>query len=196
MSAPQNPAERDSVGKALARTANPAHAASLLRRALVCLRTRGWQALWRETFYRLCLVFGKEPWQLRADVPLRKELREAGVEYFVVKNTMLRLAVKETGLAGLADVLKGSTALAVSKEDPTAAARILNKFAEGSKGKFSLKSGYMEGKVLDEAELTAIAKLPDYKGMLSMFAGALTSTLSGLAVAMQAYVDKQEEPAA
>ena len=82
------------------------------------------------------------------------------------------------------------------KEDPTAAARILNKFAEASKGKFSLKSGYMEGKVLDEAELTAIAKLPDYKGMLSMFAGALTSTLSGLAVAMQAYVDKQEEPAA
>lgn len=127
------------------------------------------------------------------DTKLRKELREAGVEYFVVKNTMLRLAVKETGLA---DVLKGSTALAVSKEDPTAAARILNKFAEGSKGKFSLKSGYMEGKVLDEAELTAIAKLPDYKGMLSMFAGALTSTLSGLAVAMQAYVDKQEEPAA
>ena len=59
MSAPQNPAERDSVGKALARTANPAHAASLLRRALACLRTRGWQALWRETFYRLCLVFGK-----------------------------------------------------------------------------------------------------------------------------------------
>ena len=115
------------------------------------------------------------------DTKLRKELREAGVE---------------TGLAGLADVLKGSTALAVSKEDPTAAARILNKFAEASKGKFSLKSGYMEGKVLDEAELTAIAKLPDYKGMLSMFAGALTSTLSGLAVAMQAYVDKQEEPAA
>lgn len=75
MSAVRNPAERDSVGKALARTANPAHAASLVRRAAVCLRTRGWQALWRETFYRLCLVFGKEPWQLRADVPLRKELR-------------------------------------------------------------------------------------------------------------------------
>ena len=44
-------------------------------RAQPTLRTRGWQALWRETFYRLCLVFGKEPWQLRADVPLRKELR-------------------------------------------------------------------------------------------------------------------------
>ena len=52
MSAQQKPAERDSVGKALARTANPAHAASLLRRAFACLRTRGWQALWREIFYR------------------------------------------------------------------------------------------------------------------------------------------------
>jgi large subunit ribosomal protein L10 len=54
----------------------------------------------------------------------------------------------------------------------------------------------MEGKVMDAAETNAIAKLPNREGMLSMFAGALTSTLSGLAVAMQAYADKQEEPAA
>ena len=130
------------------------------------------------------------------DTKLRKELREAGIEYAVVKNTMLRLAVKDTDLAGLAESFTGSTALAVSKEDPIAAARILNKYAEASKGAFSLKGGYMEGSVLSLDELTSIAKLPDYKGMLSMFAGALTSTLSGLAVAMQAYVDKQEEPAA
>lgn len=130
------------------------------------------------------------------DTKLRAELREAGVEYSVVKNTMLRLAVKDSDLAGMSEVLTGSTALAISKEDPIAAARILNKFAEGSKKGFALKSGYMEGKVLDTDELSAIAKLPDHKGMLSMFAGALTSTLSGLAVALQAYVDKQEEPAA
>ncbi len=130
------------------------------------------------------------------DTKLRKELREAGVEYAVVKNTMMRLAVKDTELAGMADAFKGSTAVAISKEDPIAAARILNKYAEGSKGAFSLKAGYMEGKVLSLDELTAIAKLPDYKGMLSMFAGALTSTLSGLAVAMQAYVDKEEGSAA
>ena len=127
------------------------------------------------------------------DTKLRKELREAGVEYAVVKNTMLRLAVKDTDLAGMADTFTGATALATSKEDAIAAARILNKYAEGSKGKFSLKGGYMEGRVLSLDELSAIAKLPDYKGMLSMFAGALTSTLSGLAVAMQAYVDKQGE---
>lgn len=130
------------------------------------------------------------------DTKLRKELREAGVEYAVVKNTMLRLALKDTGLEGMDSVLEGATALAISADDPIAPARILNKYAEASKGKFSLKSGYMDGSVLDEASLNAIAKLPDYKGMLSMFAGALTSTLSGLAVAMQAYVDKQEESAA
>lgn len=131
------------------------------------------------------------------DTRLRAELREAGVEYAVVKNTMLRLAVKDSDIAGMSDALTGSTALAISKEDPIAAARILNKFAESSKKGFALKGGYMEGQVLSTDELSAIAKLPDLKGMLSMFAGALTSTLSGLAVAMQAYVDKQEgEPAA
>ncbi len=130
------------------------------------------------------------------DTKLRAELREAGVEYAVVKNTMLRLAIKDSDLANMADALKGSTAIAISKEDPIAAARILNKFAEGSKNGFALKAGYMDGKVMSVDEVNAIAKLPDYKGMLSMFAGALTGTLSGLAVAMQAYADKQEEPAA
>ena len=130
------------------------------------------------------------------DTKLRAELREAGVDYAVVKNTMLRLAVQDSDLAGMQDALTGSTALAISKEDPIAAARILNKFAEKSKTGFTLKGGYMEGHAMDAASVSAIAKLPDRNGMLSMFAGALTSTLSGLAVAMQAYVDKQEEPAA
>ena len=77
------------------------------------------------------------------------------------------------------------------------AARILCKYQDGDKSKkFVVKAGFMEGKVMDAAETNAIAKLPNREGMLSMFAGALTSTLSGLAVAMQAYADKQEEPAA
>lgn len=131
-----------------------------------------------------------------SDTKLRKELREAGVEYAVVKNTMLRLAVTGTELEGLCSALEGTTAVAISKEDPMAAARILVKYAEASKGKFSVKIGYMEGSVMAKEEVEAIAKLPGREGMLSMFAGALTSSLSGLAVAMQAYVDKMEEPAA
>ncbi|EJX01179.1 50S ribosomal protein L10 [gut metagenome] len=131
------------------------------------------------------------------DTKLRKELREAGVDYFVVKNTMLRLAIKGTELEGMADVLEGTTAIAIASEDRIAASRILCKFADASKGKFSVKTGYMDGKVMEKAEIEEIAKLPGLEGMLSMFAGALTSTLSGLAIAMQAYVDKsEEEPAA
>jgi len=134
---------------------------------------------------------------VEADTKLRKELREAGVEYAVVKNTMLRLAVKGTSLESLAESFKGDTAIAISKEDPIAAARILNKFAEADKSKsFTIKGGYMDGNVMSASEVCEIAKLPDLKGMLSMFAGALTSTLSGMAVAMQAYVDKQEGEAA
>ena len=132
------------------------------------------------------------------DTKLRKELREAGVEYMVVKNTMLRLAVKDTSIEGLTDSFTGDTAVAfATAEDPMAAARILCKYQDGDRSKkFVVKAGFMEGKVLSAAETNAIAKLPGREGMLSMFAGALTSTLSGLAVAMQAYVDKQEEPAA
>ncbi len=132
-----------------------------------------------------------------ADTKLRKELREAGVEYMVIKNTMLRLAVKDTAFEALAETFKGDTAVAFSKEDATIAANILNKFAEADKTKkFSLKGGFVEGQVMNAAEINAIAKLPNREGMLSMFAGALTSTLSGLAVAMQAYADKQDEAAA
>ena len=77
------------------------------------------------------------------------------------------------------------------------AANLLNKFAESTKNKeFQIKGGFVEGKLMSKEQMQQIAKLPGREGMLSMFAGALTSTLSGLAVAMQAYVDKQEEPAA
>ena len=130
------------------------------------------------------------------DTKLRKELREAGVEYEVIKNSMLRLAVKGTAYEDLAASFVGDTAVAFAKEDAIAAASILNKFQEADKTKrFTLKAGFMEGKALDNAQINAIAKLPSKEGMLSMFAGALKSTLSGLAVAMQAYADKQE-PAA
>jgi len=131
-------------------------------------------------------------------INVENELREAGVDYMVVKNTMLRLAVKGTSLEGLAEQFKGDTAIAFAHEaDPMSAARILCKYQDGDKSKkFVVKAGFMEGKAMNAAETNAIAKLPNREGMLSMFAGALTSTLSGLAVAMQAYADKQEEPAA
>lgn len=131
------------------------------------------------------------------DTALRRELREAGVEYSVVKNTMLHLAVQDTDYQAMDSVLTGSTALAIgTDEDNLAPARILSKYAEKSKGKFSIKSGYLEGKVVDAAEIDALAKLPNREALLSMFLSAITGNLRGLAVALNEIAEKKGEEVA
>lgn len=132
------------------------------------------------------------------DTKLRKELREAGVEYTVVKNTMLRLAVKGTKYEALTECFKGDTAIAISPEDPAAAARILCKFADADKTKrFAVKGGFCDGQVMDAAGIRSLSTMPNREGLLSMLAGSLSGIIGGLAVALQAVADKQEEtPAA
>ena len=127
------------------------------------------------------------------DTKLRRELREAGVEYTVVKNTMLRLALADLGYTEMEKVLEGSTAIAISKEDPIAAAKILGKYAEDSKGKFSIKAGYMDGKEMDVAEVQQLAKLPGKQELLSMLCSALQGNIRGLAVALNAIAEKNGE---
>ena len=135
---------------------------------------------------------------VEADTKLRKELREAGVHYMVVKNTMLRLAVKGTQYEGLTEYFKGDTAIALSPEDPAAAARILCKFADADKSKrFVVKGGFCDGQVMDAAGIKSLSTMPNREGLLSMLAGSLNGIIGGLAVAIQGIVDKQEEtPAA
>ena len=131
------------------------------------------------------------------DTKLRKELREAGVDYMVVKNTMLRLAVKGTQYEALADCFKGDTAIALSAEDPAAAARILCKFADADKSKrFVVKGGFCDGVVMDAAGVKSLSTMPNREGLLSMLAGSLNGIVGGLAVALQGIVDKQDETAA
>lgn len=131
------------------------------------------------------------------DTKLRRELREAGVEYSVVKNTLLRFAAKEVGYGELENVLEGTTALAVSKEDPVAAARILTKFADASKGKFVVKAGFVDGGVIDAAKVNELGKLPGKEQLLSMLCSALQGNIRGLAVALNAIAEKSgEAPAA
>ena len=131
------------------------------------------------------------------DTKLRKELREAGVEYMVVKNTMLRLAVKGTQYEALAEYFTGDTAIALSAEDPAAAARILCKFADADKTKrFIVKGGFCDGQVMDAAGVKSLSTMPNREGLLSMLAGSLNGIIGGLAVALQGIVDKQEEEAA
>ena len=132
------------------------------------------------------------------DTKLRKELREAGVHYMVVKNTMLRLAVKGTSLEGLAEQFKGDTAIAFAhEEDPMSAARILCKFADADKSKrFVVKGGFCDGQVMDAAGIKSLSTMPNREGLLSMLAGSLNGIVGGLAVALQGIVDKQDEAAA
>lgn len=130
------------------------------------------------------------------DTALRKELREAGVKYAVVKNTLLGLAAKEAGLDDLTKVLEGTTAIAVSPEDHTAAARILQKVADKS-NTFSIKSGYLDGKVIDVDTVESLAKLPTREVLLATVCNVLNAPISAFARAIQAIVDKNgAEPAA
>ncbi|MCQ2474318.1 MAG: 50S ribosomal protein L10 [Clostridia bacterium] len=128
------------------------------------------------------------------DTKLRKDLREAGVKYSVVKNTLLGLAAKNAGLDDLANVLEGTTAIAISPEDHTAAARILSKFADTHKN-FSVKSGYLEGKVVDTATIDSLAKLPTREVLLATVCNAFNAPIASFARAIQAIVDKGGEAA-
>ena len=123
------------------------------------------------------------------DTVLRKELRENGVEYFVVKNTILSRAVEGTELEGIKSVLEGTTAIALSKEDYTAAARILCKFADDHEN-FKVKSGFLDGKVADVATITAIAKLPSKEVLLATVCNVLQAPIAAFARVLQAVVDK------
>jgi len=130
------------------------------------------------------------------DTKLRKELREAGVSYFVEKNTILRFALKEAGLDGITNVLEGTTAIAISNDDQTAPARILGKFAEDCKDeKFFLKAGYIGEDVYDEAGVKALSKIPSRETLLAQLVGSLQGPIQKLAATLQAVVDKDNEAA-
>ncbi len=130
------------------------------------------------------------------DTKLRRELREANVEYTVVKNTLLRFAAKEIGYDALCDVLEGTTALAISNEDPVIAAKILDKYATESKSTFALKAGFVEGKILDKAGIEAVAKLPSKEQLLVQLLSVLNGNTRGLAVALNAIKEQKEGDAA
>lgn len=123
------------------------------------------------------------------DTKLRKELREAGVEYTVVKNTILGRAAQDAGLDGLDSVLEGTTAIATSVDDYVASARILGKYADGHDN-FNLKSGYLDGEVISLEKLIALSKLPSREVLLATVCSVFNAPIAAFARAVQAIVDK------
>ncbi len=123
------------------------------------------------------------------DTKLRRELREAGVEYSVVKNSILGRAAQDAGLEGLDSVLEGTTAIATSADDYVASARILQKYAD-SHDNFSLKSGYLDGEVISMEKLIALAKLPSREVLLATVCSVFNAPIAAFARGVQAIVDK------
>lgn len=125
---------------------------------------------------------------------LRKQLRDAGVEMKVIKNSILSRAAEKVGYEGLADVFTGPTAVAFSNEDVVAPAKIMVEFAKDAKA-LEVKGGIVEGKVNSVDQINALAKLPNRDGLLSMLLSVLQAPVRNVAYAVKAVAEKDEDAA-
>ncbi len=124
------------------------------------------------------------------DTALRKECRENDVEYAVIKNTMLRRAFNNVGFEALDDQLNGTTSLAIAN-DPVAPARVIAGFAKKLDGKFEIKGGFMDGKVVDLATINSLASIPALPVLRSQVLGTMLAPITGLAVVLKQIAEKQ-----
>ena len=123
------------------------------------------------------------------DTALRKECREGGVDYAVVKNTLLRFAFNNTGLNDLDDLLNGTTSLALA-DDPVAPARVMADY-----GKFEIKGGFMDGKPVDLATIQSLASIPALPVLQAQVLGTMLAPITGLAVVLKQIAEKNGAPA-
>ena len=128
------------------------------------------------------------------DTELRKQLREAGVVYKVYKNTMINFAIKDTEFADLAQHLEGPTAIAVCKDDATAAARVLAKFAKTAET-LEIKGGVVDGIYYDAVGIGQIASIPSREVLLSKLLGSMQSPVTNFARVIKQIAEKNEEVA-
>lgn len=114
---------------------------------------------------------------------LRNKFREAGVEYRVLKNTMIRRAVDALGMEGLDSVLEGPTAVAFGMEDAVAPAKIISEFIKKT-NKTEIKAGVLEGKVVDVAAVNALASLPSREVLVAKVLGSMNAPITGFVTAL------------
>ena len=129
------------------------------------------------------------------DTALRRECRENGVDYAVVKNTLLRFAFNNTGLNELDGLLNGTTSLALSS-DPVSPARIMAAYAKKPNDPFDIKGGFMAGQPGDPATINALAAIPPLPVLQAQVLGTMLAPITGLAVVLKQIAEKGGEPAA
>ena len=128
------------------------------------------------------------------DTELRAECRKNDVEYAVVKNTLLRFAFNNVGLNELDDQLNGTTSLAIAA-DPVAPARVIADFAKKLNGKFEIKGGFMDGKVVSLETVNALAAIPALPVLQAQVLGTMLAPISALACVLKQIAEKQGAPA-
>lgn len=129
---------------------------------------------------------------VEADTAMRKALRNAGVKYVVMKNTLTGRACDEVGYGALKQYLTGMTAIAISENDPVAAAKVLKEYADKVES-FNILAGYVDGEVIDAAKVNALAEIPNKETLIAKLLGSIRSPLYSFAYALQAVVDKSGE---
>ena len=125
---------------------------------------------------------------------MRKQLREADVDYTVYKNTLVKRAIEGTKYEGLADALAGPSALAISQTDATAPARVLNKVMKEFK-KMEFKAGVIEGELFDAAGVQAIADIPSRDELIAKFMGSIQSPIANFARVINQIAEQKGEGA-
>ena len=128
------------------------------------------------------------------DTVLRRNLRESGVEFKVIKNSILSRAAEEAGLEDLKELFVGPSAVAFSNEDVIAPAKILNDFSKNAEA-LEIKGGAIEGAVASKEEILALATLPNREGLLSMLLSVLQAPVRNVALAVKAVADNKEDAA-
>ena len=124
------------------------------------------------------------------DTALRKVCRENEIDYAVVKNTLLRFAFNNTGLSELDGVLNGTTSLALCDSDVIAPARVMSEYAKKLNGKFEIKGGFMEGKVIDLATIESLASIPALPVLQAQVLGTMLAPISALACVLKQIAEK------
>ena len=129
------------------------------------------------------------------DTVLRRNLRESGVEFKVIKNSILTRAAEEAGLEDLKGLFVGPSAVAFSNEDVIAPAKVISEFAKGAEA-LEIKGGAIEGAVASKEEILALATLPNREGLLSMLLSVLQAPVRNVAYAVKAVAESKEDGAA
>ncbi|MCL2151779.1 MAG: 50S ribosomal protein L10 [Oscillospiraceae bacterium] len=124
------------------------------------------------------------------DTEMRVKLRAANVDYTVIKNTLMRFAIKNVGFDELDQILSGSTSLAVSEDDPIAPARIIKEYADKLPNYFEIKGGFMDGKILSLSEINTIASIPPLPILRAQLLGTMLAPIASLAVVLKAIAEK------